>query len=192
MVSEIDAITRKSIACPAFPLCGLAMAEAERAQPEINARLWATLRKMGMANDDFVTRTTGCPNGCARPYMAELAFVGSGPDSYQVWLGGSPDQAERTAQPTSIFKMPYADLEKTVEPIFAMWKSQRNAPGEALGDFVHRVGMAAVEDFMGSYELGSWASLPAPFAPPALPEPCLLYTSPSPRDGLLSRMPSSA
>jgi len=47
---------------------------------------------MGMANDDFVTRTTGCPNGCARPYMAEIAFVGTGPNTYQLWLGGSPNQ----------------------------------------------------------------------------------------------------
>merc|ERR1719230_676815 len=97
LIHEIDAITRKSIACPAFPLCGLAMAEAERVQPEINARLVALLNSMGMADTEFVTRTTGCPNGCARPYMAEIAFVGSGPSTYQLWLGGSPDQAGRTA-----------------------------------------------------------------------------------------------
>ena len=52
-----------------------------------------------MANDDFVTRTTGCPNGCARPYMAEIAFVGSGPNAYQLWLGGSPDQAWGAPEP---------------------------------------------------------------------------------------------
>ena len=92
MITEVDMITRKSIACPAFPLCGLAMAEAERVQPQINARMVALLAEMGMSNTDFVTRTTGCPNGCARPYMAELALVGSGPATYQLWLGGSPDQ----------------------------------------------------------------------------------------------------
>ena len=59
MISEVDAITRKSIACPAFPLCGLAMAEAERVQPAINARLVAVLNSMGMGNTEFVTRTTG-------------------------------------------------------------------------------------------------------------------------------------
>ena len=75
-----------------------------------------------MANDDFVTRTTGCPNGCARPYMAEMALVGSGPNMYQVWLGGDPAQGERTAQPTSIFKMKLEDLEATMEPIFAIYK----------------------------------------------------------------------
>merc|ERR1719203_398437 len=91
MIDEVDRITRKSIACPAFPLCGLAMTEAERVQPAINARLVALLRKMGLASLDFVTRTTGCPNGCARPYMAEMAFVGSGPNSYQLWLGVAND-----------------------------------------------------------------------------------------------------
>ena len=165
MIHEVDAITRKSIACPAFPLCGLAMTEAERIQPEINARLNAKLAEMGMANFDFVTRTTGCPNGCARPYMAELAFVGSGPKAYQVWLGGSPDQAERTAQETSMFKMNIDDLEKTVEPIFAMWKTQRNAPDEALGDFAYRVGIPTVEAFMESYSPGDFASMADPFAP---------------------------
>lgn len=131
LIDEVDAITRKSIACPAFPLCGLAMTEAERVQPQINARLLAKLREMGMANDDFVTRTTGCPNGCARrgidpiakraptcgpspliprpltpsasrlcrPYMAEIAFVGSGPNVYQLWLGGSPNQVRGRALP---------------------------------------------------------------------------------------------
>ena len=88
-VAQIDPITRKSIACPAFPLCGLAITEAERVQPQINARLWALLCEMGLSNTDFVTRTTGCPNGCARPYMAELGFVGDGPSSYQIWLGGT-------------------------------------------------------------------------------------------------------
>jgi sulfite reductase (ferredoxin) len=168
-IEEIDAITRKSIACPAFPLCGLAMTEAERAQPEINARMRAKLREMGMETVEFVTRTTGCPNGCARPYMAELALVGSGPNTYQLWLGGSPDQSERTAQPTSLFKMKFDQLEATVEPIFAMWKTQRNVPNEALGDFCHRVGIPAVEAYMESYVPGQ--PVVSPFAAPALPAP---------------------
>ena len=59
MIHEIDQITRKSIACPAFPLCGLAITEAERVQPNINARLCALLKEMGLASLSFVTRTTG-------------------------------------------------------------------------------------------------------------------------------------
>merc|ERR1719337_87750 len=92
-IEEVDRITRKSIACPAFPLCGLAMSEAERVQPEINARLVALLDKMGLEDTEFITRTTGCPNGCARPYMAEIALVGSGPNAYQLWLGDDSDDS---------------------------------------------------------------------------------------------------
>jgi len=171
MASELSGITRKSIACPAFPLCGLAMAEAERVQPEINARLVAKLESMGLGNTEFVTRTTGCPNGCARPYMAEIAFVGSGPGTYQLWLGGSPDQSERTGYATDIFKMKYDDLEATVEPIFAMYKSQRNAADEAFGDFCYRMGWEAIKAFSESYSPGGWATLPDPYAPALLPTP---------------------
>merc|ERR1719203_235292 len=164
MIDEVDRITRKSIACPAFPLCGLAMTEAERVQPAINARLVALLRKMGLASLDFVTRTTGCPNGCARPYMAEMALVGSGPGMYQLWLGGHPAQGERTATATSIFKMKLEDLEATMEPIFAMYKSQRITEDEAFGDFCHRMTNPVIEEFMQTYELGSYASMVDPFA----------------------------
>ncbi len=168
---QIDAITRKSMACPAFPLCGLAMAEAERVQPETNARLSALLAKMGLAELDFVTRTTGCPNGCARPYMAELALVGSGPNTYQLWLGGDPNQSERTGYPTDIFKMKYDALEETLEPIFAMYKSQRNAADEAFGNFCHRVGWPAIKEFIEGYSPGGYASLPDPYALPRLDAP---------------------
>jgi sulfite reductase (ferredoxin) len=165
MIDEVDPITRESIACPAFPLCGLAISEAERVQPEINGRIWALMREMGLANDKIMTRTTGCPNGCARPYMAELALVGSGPLMYQVWIGGSPSQSERTGTPVeSLFKMKLDDLEKTLEPMFAMWKSQRNTETEAFGDFCHRVGIPAVEKYMETYKPGAWKDLPNPYA----------------------------
>ena len=138
-------------------------------QPDINAKLNAVLRKLGMANDDFVTRTTGCPNGCARPYMAEMALVGSGPNMYQVWLGGHPAQSERTAQAVpSLFKMKMDDLEKTFEPIFAMYKTQRVAPNEAFGNFCHRVGIPAIEEYMDKYEAGSYKEMVDPFAAPKI------------------------
>ena len=171
MLDEIDGITRRSIACPAFPLCGLAVTEAERVQPDINKRLHAKLCEMGLHDTVFVTRTTGCPNGCARPYMAEIAFVGSGPNSYQLWLGGSPSQSERTGYATDIFKMKYDDLEATVEPIFAMYKSQKSHPEEAFGDFCHRVGWPSIKEFMDGYKPGDFASMPDPFAPALLPTP---------------------
>jgi sulfite reductase (ferredoxin) len=157
MIEDIDPITRRSIACPAFPLCGLAMTEAERIQPTINKRIWALLNKMGLEDTHLVTRTTGCPNGCARPYMAELGLVGSGPQQYQLWLGGSPAQAERTAFESHLFKMKLDKMEETLEPIFEMYKTNRTmadkatANGwtskgyEAFGDFCWRIGKDAIQ-----------------------------------------------
>ncbi|MFM5887795.1 MAG: sulfite reductase, ferredoxin dependent, partial [Dolichospermum sp.] len=97
-LSQIAALTRYAMACPALPTCGLAITESERAIPEILTRIRALLDQLGLQKDHFVVRMTGCPNGCARPYMAELGFVGSGTECYQVWLGGSPNQT-RLAQP---------------------------------------------------------------------------------------------
>ena len=75
------------------------------------------------------------------------------------------------ADATDIFKMKYADLELTVEPIFAMYKSQRNAPDEAFGDFCFRVGWPAIKEFMDSYSPGDHAKMPDPYAAPLLPAP---------------------
>lgn len=80
------------MACPALPLCGLAVTEAERAMGDFNARIRASLTKVGMGSETMVVRMTGCPNGCARPYMAELGLVGDGPNSYQLYLGGNSNQ----------------------------------------------------------------------------------------------------
>ena len=96
---DIDSLDRFSMACPALPLCGLAIGEAERGLPDINNRIRALMNKLGFGPDEhFHIRMTGCPNGCTRPYMAELGFVGDGPNSYQLWLGGTAAQT-RLAEP---------------------------------------------------------------------------------------------
>jgi sulfite reductase (ferredoxin) len=92
---------------------------------------------------------TGCPNGCARPYMAELGFVGSAPESYQVWLGGSPDQT-RLAE-AYIDRLHINDLETFLEPIFVFFKKSRKK-GESFGDFCNRVGFEAIREFANSYK----------------------------------------
>lgn len=117
------------MACPALPLCGLAQTEAERVMPDINERLRNVLRSLGMAEDQsFVTRVTGCPNGCARPYLAELALVGQGPNQYQIWVAGSP-VGTRVGQ-VLMDKMKIDDLESTVEPLFAAWRDHRSTENE--------------------------------------------------------------
>mmetsp|Transcript_45263 Transcript_45263/g.54890 ORF Transcript_45263/g.54890 Transcript_45263/m.54890 type:complete len:640 (+) Transcript_45263:171-2090(+) len=151
-VEEIDPLARLAIACPALPLCGLAQTEAERAMPSYIERMRAVLDKMNIPDEEILMRMTGCPNGCARPYMAELAFVGDGPKSYQIWLGGSP-VLTRTAFAYKA-KMKGDDFESTIEPVLAMFIKQRQQ-FEAFGDFCHRVGAEAIEAFAESYVLGS-------------------------------------
>lgn len=146
--TDIDPLERYSMACPALPTCGLATTESERAIPGILDRVRALLDKLGLKDEYFVIRMTGCPNGCARPYMAELGFVGSGPDTYEVWLGGSPNQT-RLAK-TYLEKLSIHNLEAFLEPIFVDFKMHR-LPDESFGDFCDRVGFEAMRQFTTTY-----------------------------------------
>jgi sulfite reductase (ferredoxin) len=142
--AKIDSLVRLSMACPALPTCGLAVTESERALPDVNERLRALLGKLGLKSEQFVIRMTGCPNGCARPYMAEVGFVGSFPESYQVWLAGCPNQTRLAQVYTD--KMHINDLETFFTPIFTYFKQDRKK-GESFGDFCHRVGLDAIRKF---------------------------------------------
>jgi sulfite reductase (ferredoxin) len=151
-VETIDPLVRYAMACPALPTCGLAIAESERAIPDVLARIRALLDRMDLSQDHFVVRMTGCPNGCARPYMAELGFVGITPDSYQLWLGSSPSQT-RLAQ-VYLEKLPIAELENCLEPLLAFFKEARINHGkpESFGDFCHRVGFDALRSYAETYK----------------------------------------
>ncbi|NES06827.1 MAG: sulfite reductase, ferredoxin dependent, partial [Okeania sp. SIO2F4] len=146
---DIDPLVRYSMACPAFPTCGLAMTESERALPGILGQIRLLLDKVGLGQEHPVIRMTGCPNGCARPYMAELGFVGSAPDTYQIWLGGSPNQT-RLAKPY-IDKLHINNLETELERMFIYFKQQRQ-PDESFGDFCNRVGIEAIRKFVTNYQ----------------------------------------
>lgn len=150
--AAIDPLTRFSMACPALPLCGLAVTESERVLPDILARVRNTLASVGLAGESIVIRMTGCPNGCARPYMAELGFVGSAPEAYQVWLGGTPNQTQLAAP--IVDRLPADEIEEFLEPIFAYFKQAR-AEGEAFGEFCHRVGFEALRAFSENYQSGA-------------------------------------
>merc|ERR1712070_1337590 len=151
-LEEVDPLNRLAMACPALPLCGLAQTEAERKIVDYLGRIRGVMTRMNIDEEEIMIRMTGCPNGCARPYMAELAFVGDGPKSYQIWLGGSP-VLTRTAYPYKA-KMKHDDMEATLEPVLAFFVEQKQ-PYEAFGDFTHRVGAQAIEDYISTYELGS-------------------------------------
>lgn len=164
----IDSLVRDAMACPALPTCGLATTESERAMPGILTRIRALLDKVGLANEHFIIRMTGCPNGCARPYLAELAFVGTGPGMYQVWVGASPNQ-DRLAK-VYLEKMHVDTLETTLEPVFAFFKKARQA-GEGFGDFCDRVGIDAIQAFAATYQPGDFATV--------LEEPATTVKSPA-------------
>ncbi|MEA5533686.1 sulfite reductase, ferredoxin dependent [Crocosphaera sp. XPORK-15E] len=145
---KIDPLTRYSMACPALPTCGLAIAESERVLPGIIERIRALLNQLGLESEEIVIRMTGCPNGCARPYMAELGFVGSAPGMYQIWLGGDPNQTQ-LAQPY-IEKLPDREIESFLEPLLMYFK-QEKIEGESFGQFCSRVGFEALRAFADSY-----------------------------------------
>lgn len=138
---------RLSMACPAMPLCGLAITEAERVMPSIVDRMNKLFLEYNVTTP-ITMRMTGCPNGCARPYMAELGFVGSGPKTYQLWLGGCPNQT-RLAWPF-MERAKDAELEKILSPILTMYV-QKGKDGEAFGDFCNRVGKEELEAFSEHY-----------------------------------------
>lgn len=137
---QTSLLSRHGIACPALPLCGLAVTEAERIFPEVLERLEDQLNQLAISKPILV-RMTGCPNGCARPYMAEIGLVGSGVNQYQLWLGGSA-QLSRLAEPY-LDKMPLDTLEKTLEPLLLAWRETGMRRG--FGDFVVNSGRDEVE-----------------------------------------------
>jgi len=147
--TAIDPLVRYAMACPAMPTCGLAITESERVIPSILERIRVLLTKVGLEDEHFVVRMTGCPNGCARPYMAELGFVGSSQESYQIWLGGSPAQT-RLAKPIEE-KLHVNHFEAFLEPIFVYFKQKRQL-SESFGDFCDRVGLESIRQFVTNYQ----------------------------------------
>ncbi len=131
-LNDINEIQRHALACPALPLCGLAMTEAERILPEVLSRIEKLLNVMNIEKT-ILFRMTGCPNGCTRPYMAELALVGSGQNKYQLWLGGSKN-LQRLAKPY-LQRMELDDLEKTIQPLLKLWK--KSSLNYDFGDFIN-------------------------------------------------------
>lgn len=125
-----------AMACPALPTCGLALAESERMMPEFLTRIEGLLAELGMSQEELIVRMTGCPNGCARPYMAELAFVGKAPNKYQIYLGGN----EASTRLNRLYK----DSVKTDEildelrTVLGRYLAEK-LTGERFGDFCARV-----------------------------------------------------
>jgi sulfite reductase (NADPH) hemoprotein beta-component len=125
-----------SLACPALPTCGLALAESERMLPGLVDRIELLCEEVGLAGEEIIIRSTGCPNGCARPYMAEIAFVGKAPGRYQLWLGGNTSGTRLNRVWKDVVKD--AEIERELRPVLARYAKERSA-GERFGDFCERV-----------------------------------------------------
>jgi len=128
-------LRRASMACVALPTCGLAIAEAERYLPGVITRIEALLDEVGLRGEEIIIRMTGCPNGCARPYTAEIGFVGKSPNLYQIWLGGN--EANTRLNRLYRDRVKDADIIAELRPLFARYKNER-LPGERFGDWAAR------------------------------------------------------
>jgi sulfite reductase (ferredoxin) len=133
---ELSATRRFSLACPALPTCGLAVAESERVIPAILDQFEVELEGLGLRDTPLTIRMTGCPNGCARPYTADLAFVGRSLDLYNVYVGGGL-AGDRLVD---LYRadVPLEELLPAVRPLLARWAAER-LNGEGLGDFYQRI-----------------------------------------------------
>jgi sulfite reductase (NADPH) hemoprotein beta-component len=127
-----------SMACVAFPTCGLAMAESERYLPTLIDKLDAGLKQHGLTDKPITIRMTGCANGCARPYIAEIALVGKGPGRYKVFLGAG-FAGERLGAPY-LENANEAEVLEALDPLFARFAAERN-DAEHFGDFLVRAGI---------------------------------------------------
>lgn len=133
-------IRRASVACVALPTCGLAMAESERYAPVLLPRLETMLDRHGLLQEPIVFRISGCPNGCSRPYLGEIALVGRALGRYDLRLG-----ADFTGQRLNVLyreNIDEAGILEALDALFGDWASQRK-PGEHFGDFLIRHGTLA-------------------------------------------------
>lgn len=131
-------LARNAIACVALPTCGLAMAEAERWMPDFLPKVQALLEAHGLRDAAIDLRVSGCPNGCSRPYLAEVALVGKGPGRYNLMLGG--DHRGQRLNALHRENIAEADILVELDALFARFASGRE-PGERFGDFLVRIGV---------------------------------------------------
>ncbi|WAC18757.1 NADPH-dependent assimilatory sulfite reductase hemoprotein subunit [Luteolibacter sp. SL250] len=137
---EKSALRLSSIACVALPTCGLALAEAERYLPHVITDLEETVEEAGLRHDSITIRMTGCPNGCGRPFIAEIGFVGRGPDRYNLYLGGG--HAGQRLNKLYRQDIHADEIKPILSPILSHYAKERNE-GERFGDFVIRTGYVA-------------------------------------------------
>ena len=138
---EISTLRRWSMACVALPTCGLAVAESERVLPDLIDSLEPAVAKLGLSDDAFTVRMTGCPNACARPYNSDIGLVGRTKGKYTIFLGGRLLGDRLNEQYKDV--VPFEELVGEITAVLACYKAER-AEKETLGDFCHRKGVEGV------------------------------------------------
>ena len=138
--TQASALRRSAMACVALPTCGLALAESERYLPDLVTLLDERLTAHGLGEESITIRMTGCPNGCARPYLAEIGLVGKGPGRYNLYLGAAFDGSRLSK--LYLDNAEEAAIVAALDPIFAAFARDRRR-GERFGDFVIRAGFVA-------------------------------------------------
>jgi sulfite reductase (NADPH) hemoprotein beta-component len=132
---DISGLRKNSIACVALPTCPLAFAEAERYLPDLVSKIKTILNEYQLGKEEIVIRMTGCPNGCGRPYLAEIGLIGKSPGYYNLYLGGSFNGSRLN----TLYKQTINEEEilNELRPIIADFSANRKE-GEHFGDFVIR------------------------------------------------------
>jgi sulfite reductase (NADPH) hemoprotein beta-component len=138
MDQAVSGLRRSAMACVALPTCGLALAESERYLPDLVSRLEDQLDRFGLREDEITIRMTGCPNGCARPFVSEIGLVGRTPGVYNLYLGGAHEG-------TRLNKLHRRDVDgdaivAALSPLFESYAKERSA-NERFGDYVIRAGI---------------------------------------------------
>jgi sulfite reductase (NADPH) hemoprotein beta-component len=136
--ARVTPVHRDALACVALPTCSLAMAEAERYLPQFIRQVEQRLAAHGLREEPIVLRITGCPNGCARPYLAEIALIGKAPGRYNLYLGGD----ERGQRLNVLYRenIDETTIVATLDAAFARFATERQ-PGERFGDFAWRAAL---------------------------------------------------
>ena len=149
---EISTLRRWSMACVALPTCSLAVAESERVLPGLIDSLEPEVAKLGLSQEAFTLRMTGCPNACARPYNSDIGIVGRTLGKYTIFLGGRLLGDRLNVAYKDV--VPFDDLCREITAVLACYKAERSH-GESLGDFCHRKGVDGVRTWAGEWLAGA-------------------------------------
>jgi sulfite reductase (ferredoxin) len=137
-IEQLTQVRRNSMACPALPTCGLALSEAERFLPDVIDEVETIAANLGLGEDVFSIRMTGCPNGCARPYVADIGLVGRTLGKYNIYLGGNLEGTRINKLYRELVVS--SEIAKELESVFQSYLAER-LPNERLGDWADRVGV---------------------------------------------------